>query len=72
MVRDPGDVADLVRDHQNGLARQRILLDAEVPYIRIQAEGRLLKTEHSERDIPLVGLALENSANATSTGPNQE
>jgi hypothetical protein len=38
---------------------QRIVLDAEIPYIRIQAEGRLLKTDHSERDIPLVGLALE-------------
>ena len=38
---------------------QRIVLDAEVPYIRIQAEGRILKTEHSERDIPLVGRALE-------------
>jgi hypothetical protein len=27
--------------------------------IRIQAEGRILKTEHSQRDIPLVGLALD-------------
>jgi integrase len=41
------------------LTAQRIVLDAEIPYIRIQAEGRLLKTEHSERDVPLVGLALE-------------
>jgi integrase len=41
------------------LTAQRIALDAEIPYIRIQAEGRLLKTDHSERDIPLVGLALE-------------
>ena len=38
---------------------QRIVLDVEVPYIRIQAEGRILKTEHSERDIPQVGHALE-------------
>jgi integrase len=41
------------------LTAQRIVLDAEIPYIRIQPEGRLLKTQHSERDIPLVGLALE-------------
>ena len=41
------------------LTAQRIVLDAEIPYIRIRAEGRLLKTDHSERDIPLVGLALE-------------
>lgn len=41
------------------LTAQRILLDAEIPYVRIQAEGRLLKTDHSERDIPLVGVALE-------------
>jgi integrase len=41
------------------LSKARIHVDAEVPFIRIQAEGRLLKTEHSERDIPLVGLALE-------------
>ncbi len=41
------------------LSAQRIVLDAEVPFIRIEADGRLLKTEHSERDIPLVGLALE-------------
>src|SRR5262249_9864703 len=30
-----------------------------IPHIKIAAEGRLLKTEHSERDIPLVGRALE-------------
>jgi hypothetical protein len=36
------------------------VVDAEVPYIRIEAEGRVLKTEHSERDIPLVGYALES------------
>jgi integrase len=44
------------------LSRGRIHLDCgdcETPYISIRAEGRLLKTEHSERDIPLVGLALE-------------
>lgn len=41
------------------LTQARIVLDTDVPYIRIKAEGRVLKTEHSERDIPLVGLALE-------------
>lgn len=30
----------------------------KVPYIRIVAEGRKLKTAHSARDIPLVGVAL--------------
>lgn len=41
------------------LTKGRIMLDGDVPFIRIEAEGRLLKTEHSERDIPLVGLALD-------------
>jgi integrase len=41
------------------LSKARILLDAEIPHIRIAADGRLLKTEQSERDIPLVGMALE-------------
>jgi integrase len=41
------------------LSKNRIVLDAPIPYIRIEADGRLLKTDHSERDIPLVGLALE-------------
>ena len=40
------------------LAPARIVLDAPIPFIRIAAEGRVLKTAHSERDIPLVGLAL--------------
>lgn len=41
------------------LSKGRIKLGAEIPFIRVEAEGRLLKTEHSERDIPLVGMALE-------------
>jgi integrase len=41
------------------LSKQRIMLDAPIPYIRIRAEGRILKTEHSERDVPLVGMALD-------------
>ena len=41
------------------LTAARIVFDAPIPFIRIRAEGRVLKTEHSERDIPLVGLALD-------------
>src|SRR5262245_38691720 len=41
------------------LIKNQIVLDAPIPHIRIQAEGRLLKTDHSERDIPLCGLALD-------------
>ena len=41
------------------LTNSRIVLDGPIPYIRIEAEGRLLKPDHSARDIPLVGLALE-------------
>jgi integrase len=40
------------------LTATQIVLDAPIPFIRIRAEGRVLKTEHSERDIPLVGMAL--------------
>jgi integrase len=41
------------------LTASRIMLDADIPHIRIEAEGRLLKTDSSERSIPLVGMALE-------------
>lgn len=41
------------------LTTQAIMLDPPIPYIRIRAEDRLLKTEHSERDVPLVGMALD-------------
>jgi integrase len=41
------------------LRRPHIFLDAEIPYIRILPDGRELKTEQSERDLPLVGIALE-------------
>jgi len=41
------------------LTAAQIVLDVSIPFIHIRAEGRVLKTEHSERDIPLVGLALE-------------
>jgi integrase len=41
------------------LQENTILLDAPIPYVRIVADGRRLKTEQSERDIPLVGVALK-------------
>ena len=42
-----------------GLAAADIQLDAEVPHIVIRANAiRSLKTAHSERAIPLVGVAL--------------
>lgn len=40
------------------LTRGTITLDHAIPHIRVRAEGRQLKTEQSERDIPLVGVAL--------------
>jgi integrase len=41
------------------LSEQRIILKGDIPYIRIKAEDAELKTDHSERDVPLVGMALE-------------
>jgi integrase len=35
-----------------------IFLDAPIPYVRIQPDGRRLKTEDSLREVPLVGVAL--------------
>jgi integrase len=35
-----------------------IFLDAPIPYVRIQPDGRRLKTEDSLREIPLVGVAF--------------
>lgn len=40
------------------LSRNTIHLNAPVPYVSIEAEGRRLKTDPSEREIPLVGCAL--------------
>lgn len=40
------------------LLPHRIVLQAEVPHIQIRADNRKLKTPQSERDIPLVGMAL--------------
>lgn len=40
------------------LTREHIVLDGAVPHVRVRANGRRLKTEQSERDIPLVGVSL--------------
>jgi integrase len=41
------------------LTRAQIRLDAAIPHISIEAVGRTLKTDHSERIIPLAGVSLE-------------
>ncbi len=41
------------------LRETTIILNAAIPHVRIMADGRRLKTEDSERDIPLVGVALK-------------
>lgn len=40
------------------LPEKAIVLDAEIPHLKILPEGRRLKTVDSERDIPLVGVGL--------------
>jgi len=41
------------------LTRETILLDHNIPHVRIRPDGRQMKTSPSRRDIPLVGVALE-------------
>lgn len=41
------------------LGEGTIVLDAAIPHVRILPDGRRLKTEDSEREIPLVGVALK-------------
>jgi integrase len=40
------------------LSRKTIVLDHAIPHVQVRPDGRQLKTEQSERDIPLVGVAL--------------
>ncbi|KZL26070.1 tyrosine-type recombinase/integrase [Pseudovibrio sp. WM33] len=40
------------------LTAETIFLDVEVPHIEIKPVGRVLKTEHTARTIPLVGVSL--------------
>ncbi|MFV0383670.1 tyrosine-type recombinase/integrase [Paracoccus sp. (in: a-proteobacteria)] len=42
-----------------GLSSDRIILDEPIPRIRIAAEGRTLKSEYADREIPLVGVSLD-------------
>jgi integrase len=35
-----------------------IVLDAPIPHVKVEADGRRLKTEDSRREIPLIGVAL--------------
>ena len=46
----PSEVVNLQED--------AIRLDAKIPFVKVQPDGRRLKTEDSEREIPLVGVAL--------------
>ncbi|TFV34582.1 molecular chaperone [Bradyrhizobium frederickii] len=41
------------------LREPRIVLNSNIPHIQVRPDARVLKTEHSYRDIPLVGIALE-------------
>lgn len=35
-----------------------IILDAEIPHVQVRPDGRRMKTPQSQRDVPLVGVAL--------------
>lgn len=41
------------------LSRSTIRLDGDIPHIQVRPDGREMKTADSQRDIPLVGAALE-------------
>jgi integrase len=40
------------------LQKNAIMLSASIPYVKILPDGRRLKTDDSQREIPLVGSAL--------------
>ncbi len=40
------------------LNRKTIILDADIPHVRVLPDGRRMKTPQSQRDVPLVGAAL--------------
>jgi integrase len=57
----------------SGLAHEDVLLDAETPHIRIQPRSwRTLKTEASQRDVPLVGAALEAAKRAVALAKGKD
>ena len=41
-----------------GLTPSRIVIEADVPHLQVRPDDRQLKTDHSQRDMPLVGSAL--------------
>lgn len=41
------------------LREPRIILNSNIPHIQLRPDARVLKTDQSDRDIPLVGIALE-------------
>lgn len=47
----PSEIINLRRDH--------IILESNIPHIQVRPDARVLKTEFSWRDIPLVGVSLE-------------
>lgn len=40
------------------LGRETMALDADIPHVQVRPDGRRMKTRHSRRDVPLVGVAL--------------
>jgi integrase len=40
------------------LNRKTIVLDVDIPHVKVIPDGRRMKTSQSQRDIPLVGVAL--------------
>lgn len=54
LVNTPARPSEIIN-----LRPERILLNATIPHIRILPVGRILKSEASERDLPLVGIALD-------------
>lgn len=42
----------------SGIQPQHIQMQHPIPHLQIRQEGRRLKTEHSERDVPLLGAAV--------------
>lgn len=41
------------------LREPRIILNSNIPHIQLRPDARVLKTDQSDRDIPLVGIALD-------------
>ena len=55
-----------------GLAKEDVFLDTEIPYVRLcERPWRPLKTRSSERDVPLVCVALWAATKAFENSPNE-